>query len=218
MSTWRELCRNAAEEQALTEGMSSWSAPNKKKVPFNYRWEHLQQVVQLALWMAAQTGADPEIVEAASWLHDIRKSERKHGIVGAVVASRLLATSDFPAHKIAAVADAIRKHVGLHRHDEAPLQPLEAAVLWDADKLSKLGVEALVIALSVPAVNGLTLAQRRKYVDEFTRTVLSRTVTCMNTEPARILAQVRYDDMLSVLNKWKHEEEIERRIASLDHL
>lgn len=201
---WRRACMNVAEERARREAQQSWQRTGQS-VFFEHRWEHVQQVVSIALRLAAETGADREIVEAAAWLHDVNKAQPNHGVHGAAEARRILAATDFPAHKISAVADAILKHVGLYR-DGDPVAPLEAAVLWDADKLSKLGVQALIYSLSTAHVAGMSLAQRRKYADEFTRTVLERTVASMHTEPARVEARRRYAAMLAALDAWADEE------------
>lgn len=140
-STWREAVRTAAYQGTLVEARLRWGT---EEVHFNYRWEHVQAVVRLALRLAELTGADREVVEAAAWLHDIRKKGRgdQHGRNGASAARRILAETDFPPDKIEAVADAISKHVGLFTNQ--PVEPLEAAVLWDADKLSKLGATAVL--------------------------------------------------------------------------
>ncbi len=131
---WREAVRAAAQDAATTETRVQVG----NDATFNYRWEHVQAVVRLAVRLAELTGADPEIVEASAWLHDVAKSYSKdHGRDGAIDASQILAQTNFPPEKIAAVADAIVKHVGLTTTE--PVEPLEAAVLWDADKLSKLG-------------------------------------------------------------------------------
>jgi uncharacterized protein len=201
---WRAASIELAEDRARSEALNRWQQVGQS-VLFEHRWEHIQQVAGLALWLAAETGADRETVEAAAWLHDVCKAQPNHGAAGAAEAERLLPTTDFPAHKIAAVADAIHKHVGLYR-DGNPVAPLEAAVLWDADKLSKLGVQALIYSLSTAHVAGMSLAQRRKYADEFTRTVLIRTVASMHTAPARAEAQRRYAAMLAALDAWADEE------------
>jgi uncharacterized protein len=151
-STWREVVQSAAlaaaieetvqeaHSQAATTGLPEWS---ENGIPFNYRWEHVQAAVRLAVRLAELTGADREIVEAATWLHDIAKGRSKdHGKDGAIIARRILAETDFPPSKIDAVADAITKHRGLWLTE--PVEPLEAAVLWDADKLSKLGATAVL--------------------------------------------------------------------------
>lgn len=206
--TWREVCREAAAQQAEAEARAAWKLKPKAKLPFNHRWEHVQEVVRLALWLAKTTGADAEIVEASAWLHDIAKTEHRHGIVGAKRAAEILATTDFPAHKILAVAGAIRQHVGMTRPDDAePLQPLEAAILWDADKLSKLGIQAIVYSLSTTYMRGKTLAERRQDMTSFVNGVLSRTVTSMNTAPARKLAEERHRAMQKFLAQWEREEQ-----------
>ncbi|MBA3533831.1 MAG: hypothetical protein H0T73_18085, partial [Ardenticatenales bacterium] len=71
---------------------------------------------------------------------------------GAAFAREFLPTIAFPSEKIEAVAEAIAQHEGLTRPAAdwrkregtpfcaaPPLQPIEAALLWDADKLSKIG-------------------------------------------------------------------------------
>ena len=204
---WRTVCRRHAEQRATDEALDDWKAKDDKALPFNYRWEHVQIVVGLALHLADLTGADREIAEASAWLHDVCKGEPNHGVAGARAARTLLAHTDFPAAKIDAVAQAISLHVGLTRPPGAPLQPLEAAVLWDTDKLSKLGVQALAYNLGMTFMHGLTLPQRRQNLREFTESVLSRTVASMNTPAGSALAQERYQAMLDTLALWEREEE-----------
>jgi uncharacterized protein len=166
----------------------------------------VSQVVSLALRLAQETGGDAEIVEAAAWLHDVRKEVPSHGLAGAAAAVEILARTDFPPAKVEAVADAIRQHVGMFRAPNAPpITPVEAAVLWDADKLSKLGVLSIVQTLSSASVQGMDLAQRWRYVAEFVDAVLSRTIASMNTRPARRMAERRYRAMAAVLSLWARE-------------
>ena len=206
---WRTACRMHAQEQALVEGRQLWKVNSAADIPFNHRWEHVRAVVRLSLWLAQEMGADPEIAEAAAWLHDICKGGASHGTAGAKEAKKVLDGTDFPPDKIPAVVDAIARHVGLYRAPESPpLEPLETAILWDADKLSKLGVQALAYNLGMNYLNGLDLVQRRRNMLEFTQAVLNRTVASMNTEPARRLAEQRYQAMVGVLEMWEEEEEL----------
>lgn len=206
---WRQVCRQQAETQAAAEARKAWKVSSNKAIPFSHRWEHVQAVVGLALWLARQVGADAEVVEAAAWLHDIRKGAANHGASGAREAKRLLQQTDFPPEKLPAVVDAIGRHVGLYRPPGAlPLVPLETAVLWDADKLTKLGVQALAYSLSMSFMRGLTLPQRRSNMLEFTQTVLAHTVRSMNTPPAQQEAAARYAAMLEVLETWRREQEL----------
>jgi uncharacterized protein len=206
---WRLVCRQAAEKQATAEARKAWKVRRSSELPFTHRWEHVKTVVSTALWLARQTGADAEVVEAAAWLHDIRKGTPGHGPNGAREAKRILLGTDFPLEKLPAVVDAIARHVGLYRPPEAPpLTPLETAVLWDADKLTKLGVQALAYNLSMNYMRGLTLPQRRSNMQEFTQSVLIRTAESMNTPPARQEAARRYKVMLQMLEAWQREQEL----------
>lgn len=217
---WRAAAMQAAAAQAEAEARRAWQVQPGEPIPFNHRWEHVCQVVSLALWLAAETGADREVVEAAAWLHDVRKQEPSHGLAGAQAAQEILAQTDFPQHKIAAVADAIRQHVGMRRPAAAePLTPVEAAVLWDADKLSKLGVQALMFNLSTQYAAFHTLEARRLDNHKFVEEALGRTVESMNTAPGRALAERRYVDMQLVLALWAQEaHEGEPSVeVSLDH-
>ncbi|MBW7883581.1 MAG: HD domain-containing protein [Caldilineaceae bacterium] len=206
---WRDACRAEAHKQALAEEQTVWKTVPEQVVPFHHRWEHVQAVVKLAVWLAAETGADAEVAEAAAWLHDVCKGEANHGVRGAERARQLLAGTDFPVSKVPYVADAIARHAGLYRKPgAAPLTPLETAVLWDADKLTKVGIQALAYALSTASFQGMTLDERRQDMLDFTRTVLSRTVASMNTAPARALAAERYRDMVAFLETWQGEEAV----------
>ncbi len=126
----REAMRAAAQDEAARAGRSTEG--------FLYRWEHVQAVVATALRLAALTGADADVAEAAAWLHDVRKIEPQHAARGADFARAFLPTTDYPPSKIEAVARAIAEHEGLWR--ETPLEALDSQVLWDADKLTKIGL------------------------------------------------------------------------------
>lgn len=71
--SWRKAVREAMYAAAYAEARARTKS---KSPPFNYRWEHITAVVNASLKLAALTGADAEIVEAAAWLHDIAKDAR----------------------------------------------------------------------------------------------------------------------------------------------
>jgi uncharacterized protein len=203
---WRAVLIAKAQAQAEQEGRQLWQVDEGEPLPFNHRFEHVAQVTALALRLARALQADLDVVEAAGWLHDVRKQEPKHALAGAAAARTILAETTFPSHKIEAVVEAISKHEGLHRPEGAPpLEPLEAAILWDADKLSKLGVQSVLANLSMPYVFGKDMAGRWRYVAEFADKVLGRTVESMNTAPARRMAERRYRSMLALLSLWARE-------------
>lgn len=157
---------------------------------FNYRWEHVTAVVTLAVKLAQLTGADEEIVEAAAWLHDVCKEKKNnHPQEGARFARKFLPKTDFPKAKIAQVARTIEDHMGLWR--EEPLTNLESMVLWDADKLAKIGLTAAFHwtgwALAGTKPRGVRdLIARARSADWQRKTVAS-----MHTKPARRAAKAR---------------------------
>ena len=63
---WRRCCRREAQRAADMEERDLWNIGPDETTPFQHRWEHVQHVVSLALWLAEETGADHEIVEAAA--------------------------------------------------------------------------------------------------------------------------------------------------------
>ena len=187
---WREVVQAAAREAAQTEDSERWG---DARTPFEYRWEHVQAAVRLAIRLAERTGADREVCEAAAWLHDVAKPQSQargtdHGLEGAAMARDILAESDFPAEKIEAVVDAIAKHVGLET--SAIVEPLEAAILWDADKLTKLGATIVIHAI------GYKLAKGEKTTEALIEGVCDdewggTIVRSLNTAPAQAAGQAR---------------------------
>jgi len=186
--TWREAVRQRMHEATLTELRGRYGT---ERVSFNYRWEHVTAVVTLALRLAELTGADAETVEAAAWLHDVCKySDReRHPIAGAAFARDFLPATDFPPEKIEAVAAAIGDHMGLWR--EEPLTVLESQVLWDADKLAKIGLTAIFHwtggSLAGDRMHTLERLIHRARANDW----LPKTVASMHTPPARRAAQAR---------------------------
>ena len=139
-ASWHEVVREAAHAAAVRETEARLEG---REILFNYRWEHVQSVARGAVRLAEILDADQDVVEAAAWLHDVAKGQGEdHGAEGAIRARQILAETDFPPDKVAAVCDAIAKHVGLWVRE--PVEPLEAAIVWDADKLAKLGATSVL--------------------------------------------------------------------------
>ena len=197
--SWRETVREAAYQAAQAEA-EAMQAPEGG---MNYRWEHVQAVVRLALWLVQETGADAEVVEASAWLHDVAKMQRHHAQAGAAAARRILPTTDFPADKVERVAEAIAQHEGLFR--DSVLEPLEAAVLWDADKLTKIGaigqLHARAAGVALRPTTEETLAQDAHWLD-----IAQRIARSMNTRPALAEAARR------LVTLEAHHAELEREL------
>lgn len=185
---WREAVRSAMRKATEKEAEHRYGTAEP---PFNYRWEHVTAVVTLAIKLAHLTGADADVIEASAWLHDIRKDARElHPQEGARYAREFLPQTDFPAQKIERVAQAIKDHMGLWRDE--PLTRLESQVLWDADKLAKMGITAVFhwTAGDLAKQKQLTTTDiiRRGRANDW----LEKTVASMHTAPARRAARLRF--------------------------
>jgi len=193
-SRLEEIVRTSTEEAAINE----WSTIQAKSelAVYNYRLDHVQQVVAVAKHIAQEIGADMEVVIIASWLHDIAKpgmgGVKDHGGIGAKIASEILTDLAIEEEVIERVCDAIEKHVGLTLNE--PVQPLEAQVLWDADKIVKLGAVALVQYLTdrVRIHPGELMSQISKELNEFIP-LGEKIAESMNTEPGRMIAKKRLE-------------------------
>lgn len=184
---WREAAREAMYRATLDEAERRFGTDEPL---FNYRWEHVVAVHTLAMKLARLTGADLEIVEAATWLHDIEKEAGEdHPQKGADYAREFLAKSDFPPDKIDRVARAIEEHQGLWRNE--PLQLLESQVLWDADKLAKLGLTAAFHWTGMAYAKGKVMDSRDLIARGRDAEWQEKTVHSMHLEPARRAAAER---------------------------
>jgi uncharacterized protein len=199
MINWREACEADLRVHTEADAIRFWGishpGPEGPRPVFDYRLEHTLAVVKLARWLAPLAGADPDIVECAAWLHDCRKAlnagkgKDSHAQDASAVVAEILDGTDFPPDKIPAVRNAIEHHVGLKRHTR--LEPVEAACLWDADKLSKIGAASLVhfgcIAGAFEPIDTAGILQRGELWLHRARTIASS----MNTKPARKEAERR---------------------------
>lgn len=163
-----------------------------KEPTFNYRWEHVTAVVTLAVKLAELTGADRDVVEAAAWLHDVRKDTgEEHPIEGAKFARKFLSKTDFPAKKIDKVARAIEDHMGLWR--DKPLKRLESQVLWDADKLAKIGLTAVFHWTGGDFAKQKTMTTSDIMARAQNIGWLEKTIASMHTAPAKRAARRRFN-------------------------
>ena len=219
MLPWEMTCRSLADERARQEEEAEWGVSPGALLPYRFRWEHVCEVVRGARFLAGELKADVDIAVASAWLHDICKTQPSHGARGAAEAQQVLAATDFPQAKIPAVVHAIQHHVGLFRPRGAePLQPLETAILWDADKISKLGIPQIAAILSSNWAQGKTMPERHALVREYVQEWIDRTAESMNTEPARTIARVRYQEMIQFVQIWQHQQNESLGANIDDHL
>lgn len=211
------MCEQSLRDFTEADSLRFWGFGHEgaegQRPIFDYRFEHTLAVVKLARWLCPRAGADLEVVEAAAWLHDCRKrlkdplSKDNHAQEGAEAAAEILAGTDFPAHKIPAVQQAIRVHVGLKLTKR--LEPLEAACLWDCDKLSKIGAASLVHFNGISgAFQPLTTADLLRRGEAWIP-LAEGIATSMNTPPARTEALKRLTFLKDYYARlrWEWQEE-----------
>jgi hypothetical protein len=180
------------------EARKLWPGTNPHSGPFyNYRLEHVQQVERDALRLANEVPVDMDILLAAVWIHDRFQPQyegNNHASRGAKWARENLPVLGFPREKIETVAFAVARHSdppGL-----IPTAVTEACLLWDADRLTKIGTVGIVTYLcghpafrdvktsfTSMALHGLEhLDRSRKMVSQF------------YFECSRKIAQERYEE------------------------
>jgi uncharacterized protein len=196
MNPWRKACEEALAAHSRADSIRLWrvahATPAGDQPVFDYRYEHTLAAVKIARWLAPLVGADLEVVECAAWLHDCRKflndrqSKDSHAQDAAGAVPGILAGTDFPPAKIPAVQHAIEHHVGLKL--TRTLAPIETACLWDADKLSKVGVASLIhfgcIAGAFQPIDTAGILARGEHWLGLARTIAAS----MNTAPGRLEA------------------------------
>lgn len=150
MPSWETKLKKYVERKTAELYRSSAAAVlnGDRRPAFNYRFAHTCAVVAAAEELLVSEGGDRDVVIAAAYLHDVTKGlpapkgrrgpKDRHHEDGAKTARRVLGRFGFPKRKIPDVADAILKHRSLVK--DWVVEPLEAAIVWDADKLSKIGV------------------------------------------------------------------------------
>jgi hypothetical protein len=192
-------------QERVCEGPSPES--NERTIHRRYHGKLARGRSQRRLRIVRFTNARPararHLSIAAAWLHDVAKAEdADHGREGARAARRILAETDFSPAKIAAVTHAITEHVGLWR--KTPVEPLEAAILWDADKLSKLGATAVLHFTGnlVDAGRGSTEDLLDALPAEDWQ---PRTVESLHTAPARAAGQQRLSAYRSFTRRFARE-------------
>lgn len=147
---WLIHIRKELEKITGKVALEIWPTPDGRCY-FNYRLEHVRQVERDARWLLQSVGGDEDVVLAAVWLHDryqpqLAKPDH-HAVLAADWVRDHLGETGFPVEKIEAVAFAVERHSA--QVQSLPETAHEARILWDADKLTKLGPLAFVNMVAV---------------------------------------------------------------------
>lgn len=114
----------------------------------DYRFTHIENVVDLSTTIAAAEGADVAVVRVAALFHDVAKLEvdqEVHAEEGARITRAYLQThGEYPESFVDAVCRSVSRHS--HQGDLAELS-LETRSLVEADILDKIGTNGVLLML-----------------------------------------------------------------------
>ena len=124
----------------IVEEVRKFVEEESKKPTAHYGYEpypnHLVPMRDYAVQLAKRLGADAEIVELATWLHDIgsiMNGREDHHIIGAKITEKKLKELGYPQDRIEKV-----KHCILSHRASQKIKPetVEAQIISDADAIS----------------------------------------------------------------------------------
>jgi uncharacterized protein len=190
--------KKIVEVSTRKAAIEEWRTASKKQVVplYNYRFDHIEEVVNLAKYIASGTDANVDVVILAAWLHDLAKPgiggipAQHHGVASAELAEHILPEEGIDPEIVIQVSDVIRKHVGLTIKE--PLKPIEAQILWEADKIVKLGIVGLLqyVLNGVRITPGQGLKDIANKLREFLP-LAADIARCVVTENGKVIAKER---------------------------
>ncbi len=153
-SEWLAILRSDLESITREAAHSHWPGSTPDNPPyFNYRLEHVLQVERDATRLMELVGGDEEVVIASVWIHDRfqpQYQDNNHPAEAEQWAREHLASLGFPEDKVEAVCYCVANHSNPPR--TIPEDAEDARILWDADKLSKVGAVSIAAFMcGIPA-------------------------------------------------------------------
>lgn len=178
---------------------------------FRYASSGVATCKMLALELEVQDDKEVESLSTdamiiAAYLHNISVFEygsQDHHIKSAEMAVEFLKKNDAKAELIKQVEQILLTHTTVLPSDKRSTLPLEARIIYDADKLGRLS--GLVVVTSLiefgarypdRVVNGEILTNVLKHIEE--RFV--ELYTSLNTDPAREMARTKFGNTLAFLD------------------
>jgi uncharacterized protein len=160
---------------------------------YNFWQEHISLVVKNSLKLASEFGANREIVELGSLLHDIALvscigSKADHHEQGAKIAVELLEKYGYPKNKIEKVRKCVLNHRSSHN-----CTSIEETCVADADILAHFDNLPMVFQVAF-VLKKLNLKEARKAV----KYSLEKDFNDLSSKTKQI-TQARYDNILKVL-------------------
>ncbi len=157
---------------------------------------HIKAVVDNAVMLAKQFGADEEIVIIAAWLHDVASITdynlyEEHHIHGAEMAKEILEKFDYDEEKIAQVQSCVLNHRGSISGERLSIEELCVA---DADAISHFD--------NVPSLLYMAYVKRNLGIydgKEFVKAKLIRSYEKLSEESKNFYRE-KFEQVMNVLN------------------
>lgn len=168
---------------------------SKDKDGYDFWEDHIKYVVDNALYLAKEYGADVEIVELGALLHDIAMPSNigpreEHHIYGVKIAEELLTKYNYPQDKIERVKQCVLNHRG---SKDLPRNTIEEEIIADADVMAHFDSIPSLFSLAFKELN-LDLHEGTEYVKK----KLERDYNKLSNRTKDILEE-RYNNIINVL-------------------
>lgn len=164
------------------------------------------KMLALELDDATAGALNNDVLIISAYLHNISTMEfgfEEHQVKSAEMAADFLRSVKADGQLVTGVKQTILAHTTVVPSDERATLPLEARVLYDADKLGRLSGLAVVTSLiefgaRYPnrAVNGEVLSAILRHIEERFVDLFQS----LNTDPAREMARVKFGNTLAFLD------------------
>lgn len=173
------------------------TSQSKDKDGYDFWEDHIKYVVDNAVYLAKEYGADVEIVELGALLHDIAMPSNigpreEHHIYGAEIAEELLLKYNYPQDRIERVKQCVLNHRG---SKDLPRNTLEEECVADADVMAHFDSIPSLFSLAFKELD-LDLKEGTEYV----KNKLERDYTKLS-DRTKVLLQERYKNIMGVLFK-----------------
>ncbi len=211
---WENYLENLLREKTEKEAAALWKLTGGG-IPFDYRFEHVISVVKTGRYLQRFEGGNLKVIIAACYLHDIGKSffvkegrEKHHGFKSAEMAKEILKKiNDFSEKEIEHVAEVIKNHVGLFKDNKE--RCLEGKILWDADKLTKVGALSLTHSLAIAGAFGGIDTKGIVERGKKWAALVPDIVEGFHTETAKKLGKQRAEILISFYKQLENEFNVE---------
>ena len=183
-------------------------------------FDHVERVHAMSLKIAKDEKADLDVIDAASWLHDIARAKESSGEVnchaeeGSKMAELILKEIGYSDEKISKIKYAIEVH-RFSKNKKA--ETIEAQILQDADRLDSIGAVAISRTFMQCGLKKIPLHDPNKKpnldnnkedstaINHFNEKILKLKPETFHTPLAKELAKERYKFVELFLQKFKEE-------------